>query len=80
MLCLFGNLLRLASSVIFSALLVVRLTSIGGSRLLSRGEGTGDISDNPVGEDESGRGTPTVPLEGAGGSGFTIWESAGGSN
>ena len=83
--CTLCLLPRAISSVISSASLAVRLTTIGGSRLLSRGDKTegilGDSADAEEGE--LGRGTlggSTVSVGGTGGSDFTIQESIEGNS
>jgi hypothetical protein len=82
-LCLFVELPRVGSSAFSLTSMVVRLMTIGGGRLLSRGDGvegsSGKLTDEHGGE--SGRGMlggSTVSVGGIGGSVCTICRSAGG--
>ena len=75
---LLGDLPRVGSSVVTLTSLVVGLVTIGGGRLLSRGDGVVGSSGNSVDEDEgeSGRGMlrgSTVSAEGIGGSVYVIY-------
>ena len=79
-----GDLPRVTSPVVSVTTSVVESMTIGGGRLLSRGDGAGGISDNSADEEEgeSGRGIArgsTVSAERVGGSGFTVLELVRGS-
>lgn len=83
-LCRLRDLPRVASSGFSLTSLVVTLMTIGGGRLLSRGDGVEGSSDKSADEDkgESGRGMlrgSTVPTEEVEGSTCGIYRSAGGS-
>jgi len=78
-----GDLPRVTSTVVSGVTSGVRSMTIGGGRLLSRGDGVAGISGNSAdeGEGESGRGIlrgSTVSVERVGGSSCTISELAGG--
>jgi len=84
-LCLFVELPRVGSSAFSLTSMVVRLMTIGGGRLLSRGDGvegsSGKLTDEHGGE--SGRGMlrgSTVSVGGIGGSVFSISTAAGSSS
>ena len=79
-----GDLPRVTSPVVSVTTSAAESMTIGGGRLLSRGDGVGGISDGSAGEDEgeSGRGIvrgSMGPAERVGESGFTILELVGGS-
>lgn len=73
-----GDLPRVTSPVISAVTSGVESMTIGGGRLLSRGDVVGAISGNSADEDEGESGSgmlrgSTVSVERVGGSGFTSW-------
>jgi len=71
-----GDLPRVTSPVVSATTSVVESMTIGGGRLLSRGDGVGGISDNSADEDEgeSGRGIVRGSAGRVWGGNFTILE------
>jgi len=74
--CMLSDLPRVTSSAFcLASLVVMRLMTIGGGRLFSRGEGVGGSSDRLTDDDKGESGRGTLSEEGTGGSFWTVRQS-----